>query len=317
MDNLVSVLHEADQVLNSCGRPVPPAGYTWVDIPGHLYYTRNLPPGTNLNLDRVGNPSPTVFLMRGFSGVGPPGVAVQFKLPTGRFIQSNFSTDFGTNNGTGSYRGVFDPEFLIPPRETIQVGLNSTIGGELFLSLVKICFHGVFRWLLTSDGKYVPYNPKLSMIPRVVAGSNQNIMVPEWFVGNGQCGMEIPDGYRAEPFSLFSDPIVTPLAGPPVTNFPVIVPRDGDFIPYYLNIDFVQDGGVLGGTSTVAIRLPDGRSLSNGDLLDWDAFSGPIFPQPLLRAGTRILIDTAIRNPSGAGNITITPQFDGWKLVRA
>jgi hypothetical protein len=180
---------------------------------------------------------------------------------------------------------------------------------------IYMYFWGVLRYLLKGDGtEPAPYRPDVSRAPRIGPGSNQNLMAPEWRLGN-QCLPETPAGYVDEPFTLYSNPIANPV-GETTVGVPVEVPNDCEsFILRNIQYDSVNDDTVTSGVAALQIRLPSGYSLTNGDYLPSD-WNGPAFPPLQVSGGGRIILDVADLGATGTGNITTTVQFDGVKRIR-
>ena len=79
------LLKEADMVLDSCGRPSPPPGFKFVDLPRVINFTTIVPGSGNVaGQFRVTNNSKTLFLCRGISTT--PAVPYRIKWPNGRFF---------------------------------------------------------------------------------------------------------------------------------------------------------------------------------------------------------------------------------------
>jgi len=172
-------------------------------------------------------------------------------------------------------------------------------------------FWGVLRFpLLSSGDEPAPYSPDISRTPRIAGTQDQNIMAPEWMLGN-QCTPETPDGYWDEPFTLFSPAVVNVVGATTVGVF-VDVPKDCEtFLVRNVQYNSVLGAGVSG-AATVQIRLPSGYSLTNRDMLPAD-WTGPLFTVLAIPGGGRIILDVGDMDAAGAGSITTTVQFDGVK----
>lgn len=160
--------------------------------------------------------------------------------------------------------------------------------------------------------------------PRYICTPNQNIMAPEYRLGN-QCTPETPNGYRDEPFTFFSPPVDIP-AGGEVDNVAVLVPGQDQVIvrriTFYITLS--EERGGFFAVPTVQIRLPNGYSITGGDMIpcstDFDflpyVWQLPVFPMLRLFAGDRIIMDFADMLVSGAGEDSfsqIVVEFDGVK----
>jgi hypothetical protein len=172
-------------------------------------------------------------------------------------------------------------------------------------------FWGVLRFpLLAAGNEPYPYNPDISRAPRISGSQDQNIMAPEWMLGN-QCTPETPDGYWDEPFTLASKAVVNAV-GTTTVGVEVDVPKDCEtFIVRNVQYNSVADNGVTG-AATVQIRLPSGYSLTDRDMLPAD-WTGPLFTVLSIPGGGRIIVDVGDMDAAGVGNITTTVQFDGVK----
>ena len=191
----------------------------------------------------------------------------------------------------------------------------SPIYSSVIQTPIYMYFWGILRYLLRGDGtEPAPYRPDVSRAPRIGAGSNQNIMAPEWRLGN-QCSPETPPGYVDEPYTLYSNPIANPV-GETTVGYPVEIPNDCEWL-IIRNIQYnsVYDDTVDSGVAAIQIRLPSGYSLTNGDYLPAD-WNGPIFPPLAASGGGRIILDVADFDATGTGNITTTVQFDCIKRIK-
>ena len=311
---MLSPLETADYVLNACGRPLPPAGYRWVDLPRYISFYLPIAAGVN-TVQRVLNKSPQPFLCRAVYVNTGGQVAVRIKWPDGRFLHKNVAASNPHSQGVAAAEMLaVMPEKLIPPSGAISVEL-SAIGTPGFQ--VAITFVGCLRFLLKASGSEPDqYIPQLSTAPRVRRYSN--ILAPEWYLGE-QCTPETPAGYEDESFTLLADPVTVNVD--PDSLFSdqagvMRVPGDADFVPRLARFTTTFTGGATG-TPTLGVRFDDGYSLTGGDLvplstllLDWNA----IFPTQVLRAGTRVFVDMGvIDSASGPGTCVGVLEFDGVK----
>jgi len=158
--------------------------------------------------------------------------------------------------------------------------------------------------------------------PRYLCTPNQNIMAPEYRLGN-QCTPETPDGYRDEPFTFFS-PLVNIPAGGEVDNVAVLVPGQDKVVVRKITSYVTLSNGGFFAIPTMQIRLPNGYSMTGGDMIpcasDFDflpyVWQLPVFPMLDLFAGDRLILDFADMLVSGAGEDSfsqILVEFDGIK----
>lgn len=158
--------------------------------------------------------------------------------------------------------------------------------------------------------------------PRVNCWPNQNIMAPEWFLGN-QCFTDTPPGFEDESFTFFSGqqdggqpiPIVLNAAnGYQNFNNAVGVPGTQDvIIKRWRAIATWADGATA--NITAQLRSPTGYSVTGGDQIPfWLEFWLPVFPTLNMRAGTNIILDVSAQE--GQGSISVVFEFDAVKRRR-
>jgi hypothetical protein len=103
-------------------------------------------------------------------------------------------------------------------------------------------------------------------------------------------------------------------------NNAVIIPGNDDFIIRRIRAYSTWPEGVTG-SPTFSLRLPNGFSVSGGDLLPLGgavappAFDGlfewlPFMPSIPTRAGERLILDVGSMNAAGPGNTSITTVFE-------
>lgn len=152
-------------------------------------------------------------------------------------------------------------------------------------------------------------------LPRLQCRPNQNLMAPEFLVGN-QCRLETPPGYKDESFTFFSPAITVP-AGGQTYGTVVVVPGSDDVVIRSVTAYVTFEDGLVSTIPTVAMRLPNGYAVTGGDMVPLNLLPGGICVFPTLRigAGGRIIIDMADMNafPAGVGASITTFEFDGVK----
>lgn len=314
---MLELLTQADFVLNACGRPQPPPGYRWVDLPRILAFQTLLPAGTGQVVSRVQNTGNTVFMCRAIS-INTALGAYQIRWPNGRVLEAALARN---PIGTGQIMKGLLPEVPLDPQGQISIQLNSRLGGGEN-ETVTILFYGVLRYLLKATGNEAP-SPVMSVsqAPRVRSGPNQNIMCPEWLLGD-QCTPETPDGFYDEPFTLFSDPQVVAVGGAPLLDQAVQLPGDCHALVFKRwGFNVVIDAGVTG-QPVVAWRLADGYSITGGDLVPTVQNSGlapspsagtQFLPSLSVPGGQRMFLDVDSQDATGIGNFTVVVRFDGVK----
>jgi hypothetical protein len=355
MGTTLELLTQADYVLTPCGRPVPPPGYRFVDlprvIPFHFDNTVGAQPGTPFNRV-VSNTANTVFLTRGI--VLNSGFRVRLRWPSGRFISSNVlfnQNEQASPMGTGATMLALTEEMPLDPDARISVQIS---GLDTSFAACDLNLWGVLRYLLkvgddTGEGRRVARDPAATCLigyptisknngagldliddpietlksrPRYLCGPNQNIMVPEWGLGN-QCTPETPDGWQDEPFTFFSAPIAIPHGGE-VYDVPVIVPGGGEDVIVKSLKFFTTYTEDYFAVPVLQIRLPNGFSMTGGDMIPVaydqnfipNVFELPVFPTLHLTTGMRVILDAADMLVSGVGTATLVVQFVGVKRRR-
>ena len=302
----IQLLRQADYVLSACGRPIPPPGARWIDLPHVMTY--RIQNAATVVASRIENKARVPFICR---GVSVNGTVDPFRIwwANGRNLEQLVSV--GNFVGRGAGLRTLQPEVAIDPggKIIIESGPTNGVGAAFFY------FWGVLRFPLLAVGDEPEiYTPAISRAPRIPGTQNQNIMAPEWLLGN-QCCPETPVGFWDEPYTLHSDPIKNPI-GTTTVGFPVECPLDADFfIVRNIQYNSVKDDAVSAGVAAIQVRMPSGYSLTNGDYLPQD-WTGPLFPLLVVEKGGRIILDVGDMDTAGAGNITTVVQFDGVKRRR-
>lgn len=341
-------------VLNACGRPMPPPGYRFVDLFRVIPFFQQLlvPPGTPFQA-RLQNTSDTVFICRGFATTSDVAIRLRWpdghflnQFPSTVNGQNSFPFGLAGN------MLAMPQERAIDPGARMSIEMSGPFNGDVKLSLWGVLRYMmkasggapgtgqaagadcIVGYPSSAGGCVVGYPVvsgaagadagKIAMMPnpvdvyadapRIRCGPNQNLMAPEWLLGN-QCTAETPAGYEDESFTFFSDPIVVPVNGQNYGNV-VIVPGSDDVVVRWLSQRVSFQGGLSVAIPTFAIRLPNGYSYTGGDMVPWGLLPGgcPVFPSMRLRAGDRIIIDAAdTQAVGGVGQSTTVFQFDGVK----
>ncbi len=261
--------------------------------------------GIGAAASRIENKARVQFICRGVSVVG---AVAPYRIwwANGRNLEQVVST--GSFTGSGAGLRTLQPEVPIDPggKIIIESGTITTGGAALFY------FWGVLRFPLKSQGdEPEPYLPDTSRAPRIPGSQNQNIMAPEWMLGN-QCCPETPPGYWDEPFTLHSPSVANPI-GTITVGVPTEVPKDCEyFVVRNVQWNSTSDETVTAGVSAIQIRMPNGYSLTNGDFTPQD-WTGPLFPPMMVEGGGRIIQDFGDMDTAGSGNITTVVRYDGVK----
>ena len=317
----VEALSEADYILNACGRLVAPDGARSVDLPYaatfHSSQFATAPPATPTQ-GRLANNSKATFVIRGVVIQSPIGVRIRW--PNGRYLQQGptwagaVPNALGNPAGTGGNMLALDSEVTMERGAKLTVEMSGGVAG-----VVNVQFVGVLRYLVMSSaaGDNPPvYDPiaELEARPRYLCGPPQNIMAPEWFLGN-QCTPETPDGYEDEPYTFFS-PSITVAVGSRVFGTQIIIPGSDDVVVRRVRMisEYNLDGSAV---PVFAMRLPNGYTLTGGDMIPGlPLFWWPWLPSTLIPYGQRIIVDVADIQGSGSGTITSKFEFDAVRRRR-
>lgn len=145
---MFELLKQADSVLDSCGRRVPPVGYQYVDLPGCISIAA-ISSSSVAVTRRVSNSSKTQFVVMGIGALPGPG-RYRVRWPNGRFWQQNptFNPAIFSNSptGVGNVMYALENPVVIDPGAVIAVeisGPNAVDPGRADLQ----CW-GVYRWML-------------------------------------------------------------------------------------------------------------------------------------------------------------------------
>lgn len=261
--------------------------------------------GIGAAASRIENKARVQFIVCGLS---VSGTVAPYRIwwANGRNLEQIVSS--GSFTGAGEGLRVMQPEIVIEPGGKIIIESSGAAmsGSALFY------FWGVLRFLLYARGdEPEPYSPDTSRAPRIPGSQNQNIMAPEWMLGN-QCCPETPPGYWDEPFTLHSPKVANPI-GTTTVGIATDVPNDCEFfVVRRIEWNSVADMSVTAGVSALQLRMPNGYSLTNGDFAPQD-WTGPLFPPMMVQGGGRIIQDFGDMDTAGSGNITTVVRYDGVK----
>jgi hypothetical protein len=333
----LELVREADYILNACGRPTPPPGVKFVDLPRMLSYLTvyNTPPETTVNIsprsERVQNKANTLLIVEGLSMSGGP---FRIKWPSGRTFSQNFFEFPGTVIFSPYPSGRGATQFKLPRPEPIPADGRITIesnGG------CQVDFWGKLRYLVRDAGprrgavctiKGYPAEARelagavdLATIPNPVQAlenlppypsciPNGNIMAPEYLVGN-QCTPETPAGFRDEAFS-FRTPSVTVVENALAVSNPVVVIPGNDLVVLrrIRPISVWNNDDTSSAIVSFSMRTPSGYSVTGGDLISTGQSWYYFFPELVMRAGERITFDVSNFNSVTPGVGTITTYFE-------
>jgi hypothetical protein len=306
MENL---LRQANYILNVCGRPVPPKGTQWVDIPSAVGYSRFLPAGSP-GVEDIGgvlHKGRVPFIIRAVTAQALPratqGTYWRLRIPSGKFFQSEL-TSHAMAFGFGSDRQVFDQEIIWPPGEKLFIDLNSIISGTNAAYSVVFRFEGAYRFPVSGAGGVT--NPLVTDdVPRYFIGENQNILAPEFRFGPS-CPSETPVGFEDEEFCYCSPTVDLPITGSQISNVETQVEASSDFILRQIWPNYPPNLSNQG-TGNVVVRLTrgDGYAMSS-NFVPIASINGPVFPELKIRASDNLYFDAAVTDGAGSPGEVIT-----------
>jgi hypothetical protein len=316
----ISLLTQADFVLDKCGRPRAPKGLSIVYIPKGFSVNVFFPitPSTatqTVTKEITGDTNWCLRDMQIFSTTAT-AISLQVQLPNGRFLISNLQ-DCLQIAGYGSYRYLFTKELECEPGSKIMVTFQDTNTGVA--QPLFILFGGAYKYLMKSSaGQICPVETSAMQIPRVLPGPSQNIMAPCWQQG---VGPPTPKGYEDMEFVYSTNPAVPttalPLAGP--FNATQVIPIDSasDFRCRKLLFVITADSGVTAGSVLVKVRTGSGYSLFD-DYFDAATYINSA-PMPIdwrINAADNVYLDLELVDSTGSGNVYFQAYLEGVKRWR-
>lgn len=294
------LISQAYQVLSKCGRPVPPAGLAFVDIPHSFLYQVTTPANSQVTGNRFID-GDTIFLVRSIPFLQDSATSVRIQWPDGKFF-SNALEPARLNAWFGSFRRPLTRDSVVcPPGSNIRVSTDTAIGGAV--SNVSVLFEGVYRYGL-EGGSMVPLASAADM-GRYFVGPNQNIEAPEMDLD--MLLSEVPEGRRQLEYRLVS-PAITVAAGKTAT-IQIPISNAYDYLFRRLVFDPIPSG--------VLIRPRDGSGYElYSDYAPVDQIANsPYAVNWCLQAGTSLFIDVV--NPVGNPDRTWATVVVGVQQKRA
>jgi len=317
----IRLLSECDRVLTSCGRPKMPQGTAWVDIPYKISFQQFLQGQT---LAPASSPVSTVerivdtevpFICYGILGYGQPNTPGslywRLRLPTGRFLHSKETAFTEGGAGFGSYEYYFDAPVECPPGSKFYITIDSLVNNANVATGLSLVFDGALRYPIAGQAAGVPtQNAELcAMLARYTQNPNQNILAPEWRLGN-QAYPETPAGYKDSQFwyvTPSANLVAVPWTGQIVPNVQFPIEATSDFCGRFLSFQEVAHTGTAAGTLAVRIRTDTGYELTDGFTIA-SAISTVLFPSLRLNAGGSLFIDYMIVDGSGGAGEVVNIQ---------
>lgn len=123
---MLELLEAADYVLDKCGRPQPPPGYRFVDLPYFIPLKATFTPGGPTPFQIRGkNNSLTEFRVRGI--VFECNVPIRVKWPNGRYLSQgpSFLNSAGSPIGTGGSMLALNEEVVLASGANLTVEVSS------------------------------------------------------------------------------------------------------------------------------------------------------------------------------------------------
>lgn len=319
----LELLQAQDIVLNSCGRPVMPCNVGWVDLTKGLLYQKFLP-GSSVGGTVLVSTEPKIvetpvpFLLYAISGYfqldQQGAVLYRIRLPNGRFLHGSMASASESLNAGSFCLPLLEPIECSPGSKfyiTVDNSVNPHAGASCALTLV---FKGTLRFPLKGDpcGVATRFNEDWAGIPRYRADPNQNILAPEWRLGN-QCCPETPAGSQDQKFT-FCQPldqiIPVPVSGDVVSDQLLQISSTCDFVArqiYFNQVSVTSEAAPATGILAVRIRTDDGYEMTDGFTLA-GVISNALFPELVLEAGGGLYIDYQVLDGVGAATDTLNIQ---------
>jgi len=316
------LLQQANYVLDSCGRQVPPPNTSYVDIPSHITYSRFMP-GDNVtqfpdDIGGVMHKGRVSFFLRSLTAQSLPrdtqGVYWRLRFADGRYFQSEL-TSHAMAFGFGSDRQVFvggvggHPEGVEwKPGEKMYVDLDTIIAGPPPAGgyTVVLMFEGVYRFPIQGSGSVA--HPFPGGMPRYFVNEPQNILAPPFRFGP-TCPSETPQGFQDETWWYVSPVRDLPVIGTPVSNVPTQIEPASDFIcrevwPFFPGVS--PTGAVQGfGSVVVRRRRGDGYALES-NFVPINSIQGPVFKELKIKARDTLNWDAYVVDGGGAPGSVVT-----------
>lgn len=305
-DNLLS---QCDAQLSKCGRPLAPAGLSYVDI--DFSFLQNVAcPANGSVVNTLEITGPTEFRLLSISVVQSSPAFIRVQNPDGRF-QQNILEALAPMAWAGSYRKAYPNGVSCQPGQKFRIttDVTKTTGAA---SSVALLFEGVYRFALRSEQ---PVGATTAgSLPRYYQSPNGNILAPEWMLDSKFA--EIPAGYQQSEFRLVSP--LSAVIATPGGQATLTMPLDSryDYSIRRLTFEVALDPGVTG-TLSVIPRDSSGFSLSTDyipvalmNYMPWaHAWDIP--------GSLTMFYDFQFLNTSGAGNVTASVIAIGTRQKRA
>ena len=310
----VELLTQADRIFSSCGRPVLPPGAGWVEFPYGLGYQKILLAGSADSTEEKIVDTPVPFIFRSFQGFALPrvvdGVFIRLRLPSGRFYESRIiSTTGGVNYG--SLRTVIDPPLECHPGSKFYVTVDASQGVGVGSDVaVAVLLEGTLRYSVKGPvcDRPVRRGDPWTLEPRYRRDPNQNILAPEWRLGN-QCYPETPNGFRDLMYH-YATPLDTlpqiPIDGTVLPPASVVIESSSDFVVRNMRWVLYPAAGVSG-TLYVNLRTDDGYAVTDG-FCNAARIGAVTCPELPLKSGGALIQEFMLVDTAGPASSVIPVQ---------
>ena len=307
------LIHEADVVLSSCGRFVPPVGSV-VYIPKSFLLQAVLPVASNQTFYKeiTGD---AVWCWRALSialSASPPQVFAQVLKPDGQFL-FNGLMDLTQVAGFGSLRYLLSREIECPPGSKIQLTLDDNYLATANVQPVSFLAEGAYSYVLRNGIRSRSVEQEVSALPRIFGGPNQNILAPCWAMG---AGPSTPQGFEDRGFTYgdgHSNVATLTLGTNASRKASIQIDADSDFQARRLLFDITYSAGGIFNTFLVRIRTGSGYSFTD-DYVDVRKFGSAYFAKGWdIKRADQILFDFLSVDETGQGDATIQVFADGVK----
>jgi hypothetical protein len=326
----LSLLTQADFVLDKCGRPRPPKeGLSHVYIPKSFLVQVVFPAGTGSPTQTITKEitGDTTWCLRGIqiTSSNVTAISLQVLLPGGKFLISNLQ-DALQIAGYGSYRYVFTAEKRCPPGSKIKIAFQVTNTTDQ--QPMAILLDGAYDYLLTGGtNRICPVDELAGNLPRYFSNPNQNLMAPAWQHG---ASSPTPEGYTDEDYvySALGPASVAFPAGTPGSTISVTAANlaatqvigtdNSEFHVQRVLIQVLEDDTVTSASVLARLRTGSGYAFCD-DYLDAARYIGSApFPVDwVIKPNDSVYADLQLVDQAGTGNVYWTMFLEGFKRWRS
>jgi hypothetical protein len=243
----------------------------------------------------------------------PVGISLNFQFPDGKFLLHDIS-DIRAIAGYGSWKYPLTKERACPPgTKIVATAYDST---PATAQAVPLLLEGAYYFHVKDAGGSKALS-LVSSLPRYTPGDNQNILAPCWQFGQGP---QTPEGYQDDPggftYSSLQQAIDVGSTTAKNATLEVQIETASDFVVrnlwFAVSSDVTATGNVL-----VKVRSSKGYALTD-DYVLYNLINGvPQVKDWNLKAGDAIVVDLALVDYSGTGNVYVQVFANGAKRRKA